>query len=134
MRRTLGWAFLKEAAHAFRELFALGADNHNITIRFLFEVNSVEFVAQDRIRSQDDIWLPQIAAYIANSKRCMTVIGHTAHTGAVIYNRLLSLYRAERIRGIFSYIGRIYGDAWTLRGEASRRTLSEAAVMTVRTR
>jgi outer membrane protein OmpA-like peptidoglycan-associated protein len=90
------------ALQAFSDLFSLGVDNKNITVRFLFAVDSTEFRKNSDITAQYDLWLQQIARYLASHDQCMTVVGHTSHTGTPQYNMTLSTRRAERIRDILA--------------------------------
>jgi outer membrane protein OmpA-like peptidoglycan-associated protein len=100
----------KEAAmQAFSDLFALGVENDNITIRFLFAVDSTEFRKNGDIIAQYDVWLRQIARYLAANDQCMTVVGHTSHTGTEQHNLALSARRAQRIRDILTSYSRAAG-------------------------
>jgi len=87
-----------DAIQAFADLFSLGVENDNITIKFLFNVNTTSFFNNPDITAQYDIWLHQISRYLADHQECMTVVGHSSHTGSAQYNLDLSLRRAQRIR------------------------------------
>jgi outer membrane protein OmpA-like peptidoglycan-associated protein len=91
---------LNAAAQAFSDLFALGAQNNNITVRFLFTVNSTAFFNNTDITAQYDLWLRRISLYLDATGQCMSVVGHSSHTGTAEYNLALSLRRAQRIREI----------------------------------
>jgi outer membrane protein OmpA-like peptidoglycan-associated protein len=82
---------------AFRELVAVGA-NVGLNTKFLFRVNSTEFVASESLRAQYEMWTRQIGRYFSTDPRCIDVIGHSSRTGAVEHNDKLSLERAEFIR------------------------------------
>jgi outer membrane protein OmpA-like peptidoglycan-associated protein len=44
------------------------------------------------------MWLRLVAREVASSKSCLTIIGHTSHTGAEQFNERLSLQRAVAIQ------------------------------------
>jgi len=86
------------AESAFAKLVAVGVENHNISTKFLFSVDSTEFSADQDLRKQYAIWVRQIAEYFGTNTRCINVIGHSSRTGSAEYNDRLSLLRARRIR------------------------------------
>lgn len=90
------------ASRAFRDLFTLAAENSNITVKFLFRVNTTEFITNGDAAAQYDIWLHEAANYLARSGECMTVVGHTSHTGTTEFNMKLSLDRAQRIQKLLA--------------------------------
>lgn len=67
-------------------------------MKFLFAVGSTEFVNNPDLVTQYDIWLRQASRYLATTGTCMTVVGHTSHTGTAEYNLRLSRERAEKIQ------------------------------------
>ncbi len=88
---------LAEAEQVFATLFALGVSNNNISVRFLFSVNSVEFVDNLELRTQYAFWLRQIGKYFRNNKLCTKIAGHSSLSGSEKYNEDLSLKRAQQI-------------------------------------
>ncbi len=88
------------AVDAFHSLFQLAVENRNVTVKFLFRVDSTDFIGDSDATAQYQIWLAEAARYLATSTQCMTVVGHTSHTGAYDYNMKLSQSRAERIQRI----------------------------------
>jgi len=86
-----------EAEQVFATLFALGVSNNNISVRFLFSVNSVEFVDNLELRTQYAFWLRQIGKYFSNNKLCTKIAGHSSLSGSEKYNEDLSLKRAQQI-------------------------------------
>jgi outer membrane protein OmpA-like peptidoglycan-associated protein len=91
-----------KAAEAFAKLFELGVANNSVTVKFLFAVGSTEFVSNADLVAQYDIWLKQAARYLASTGTCMTVVGHTSHTGTADYNLRLSRERAEKIQRLLA--------------------------------
>jgi outer membrane protein OmpA-like peptidoglycan-associated protein len=88
----------KEAETVFARLVDVGLENNNLSTRFLFAVNSTDFIADPEVRAQYAVWLQQIGRKVAASKICLQVIGHSSRTGAERYNDALSLQRAESVR------------------------------------
>jgi len=88
---------LAEAEQVFAALFALGVSNNNISVRFLFSVNSVDFVDNLDLRTQYAFWLRQIGKYFTNNKLCTQIAGHSSLSGSEKYNEDLSLKRAQKI-------------------------------------
>lgn len=88
---------LNEAEKVFATLFALGVRNNNISVRFLFSVNSVEFMENVDLRTQYAFWLRQIGKYFSNNKLCTQIVGHSSLSGSEKYNEDLSLKRAEQV-------------------------------------
>lgn len=89
---------MEGAESAFGKLVAVGVENHNISTKFLFSVDSTEFNADQGLRKQYAIWVRQIAEYFGTNTRCINVIGHSSKTGPTEYNDRLSLSRAKRIQ------------------------------------
>lgn len=88
---------LAEAEKVFATLFALGVRNNNISVRFLFSVNSVEFMENPELRTQYAFWLRQIGKYFSNNKLCAQIVGHSSLSGSEKYNEDLSQRRAQRV-------------------------------------
>jgi outer membrane protein OmpA-like peptidoglycan-associated protein len=88
------------AERAFYQLFALGVEDNNVKIKFLFAVNKTDFIGNQSARDQYGLWLHEIAQYLDSSHVCMDITGHASHTFTADYNRKLSLARAQRIEGI----------------------------------
>lgn len=85
------------AAKAFYELFSSAVSSGKISIKFLFSVDSVKFTSDPDINDQYGIWLDQASQYFSNTGKCLTIVGHSSHTGDEDYNRKLSLRRAQEI-------------------------------------
>ncbi len=95
--RKLGQRDLAEKA--FASLLSISVEkNKMLTVKFLFDVNSVEFWRDMNLRKQYDIWLRQIGQYFERSPHCLRIIGHCSRTGSESYNNGLSLERAKRIQ------------------------------------
>jgi len=90
------------ATKAFYDLFNIAAGTNDITLKFLFSVNSVDFIADQGTVDQYGIWLQQAAQYFDKNGSCLTVVGHSSHTGEQAYNVKLSLARAEKIQKLLA--------------------------------
>jgi outer membrane protein OmpA-like peptidoglycan-associated protein len=88
---------MSDAESAFADLVAVSADN-GLNTKFLFAVNSTDFIADGSLRAQYGMWTRQIGRYFSSNGRCLAVVGHCSRTGAGAYNESLSLARAEHIR------------------------------------
>lgn len=87
-----------EAEKAFADLIATAFAANNLSIRFLFTVNSTDFLADPKLTQQYRIWTRQLAQYVARTRSCVDVQGHSSRTGNEAYNDQLSLQRAEALR------------------------------------
>lgn len=89
---------LADAERAFGDLIDVAFAENNLSIRFLFHVNSTEFIPEQRLAQQYRIWVRQLAQHIARNRACVDVQGHSSRTGNETYNDQLSLQRAEALR------------------------------------
>jgi outer membrane protein OmpA-like peptidoglycan-associated protein len=96
------------AEQAFGELVAIGMAEDNLSAKFLFDVNSTDFVPKSNLRREYDLWLRQIGQHFARGNRCLHIIGHSSRTGKREYNLKLSKQRAqsiqERLRSDFQQV------------------------------
>jgi outer membrane protein OmpA-like peptidoglycan-associated protein len=109
----------QDAEGAFGQMIATGIATNNISVKFLFKVDSTEFIQESQLAAQYRFWLRQIAKQIAAKKVCMNVVGHSSHSGSESYNDRLSLQRAvalaksiesfdKEVQGRLKPIGRGY--------------------------
>ena len=91
---------LKEAEDVFARLLEVGLKNSNLSTRFMFTVNSTDFIADAGLRGQYALWLRQIAKRVGSAGLCLNVSGHSSHTGNERYNDQLSLQRALAVQKI----------------------------------
>jgi outer membrane protein OmpA-like peptidoglycan-associated protein len=97
-----------KAEEAFGKMFELGVAENNLSTKFLFQVNNVEFVTNPNIRKQYVMWLRQIGKFFNSTEHCIQILGHTSRTGAEQYNRDLSLQRAEKVQKLLApYLSQI---------------------------
>ena len=89
---------MTEAEEAFAKLVDVGLQNMNISTRFLFSVNSTEFVADPDLRNQYSLWMKHIARRVSASGTCLQILGHSSRTGTERYNETLSLQRALAVQ------------------------------------
>ncbi len=89
----------RQATAAFDKLLSVSVEKYNVlTIRFLFNVNSVEFWRDEDLRAQYGLWLQRMGKYFQESGHCLQIVGHCSRSGTETYNRNLSLERAIRIQ------------------------------------
>lgn len=91
-----------KAEEAFGKMFEVGIEENNLSTKFLFQVNNVEFVKNPNIRKQYVMWLRQIGKLFNKTDHCIHILGHTSRTGAEQYNRNLSLQRAEKVQKLLA--------------------------------
>ncbi len=89
---------LTEAEASFGKLVAAAFAEQNLSLRFLFRVNSTDFFPDPKLTEQYPMWLRQLAAQIVRTGTCVDIVGHSSPTGGEAYNNQLSLRRAEAIR------------------------------------
>jgi len=88
-----------EADAAFRKVVAISVEKHRyLTVKYLFEVDSVDFVDRTGLKERYDAWVRHIGDYFQDTSHCLLIVGHASRTGTVAYNQQLSLARAEAIR------------------------------------
>jgi outer membrane protein OmpA-like peptidoglycan-associated protein len=87
-----------DADKAFAKIVALGLATNSLSVKFLFRPGSLEFLADPKVSGPYNSWLRLIAREVATSKSCLTIVGHTSHTGTEQFNERLSLQRAVAIQ------------------------------------
>ena len=87
-----------DAEKAFGKIVALGLATNSLSVKLLFRPGSTEFLADPKVSGPYAMWLRLVAREVAASKSCLTIIGHTSHTGAEQFNERLSLQRAVAIQ------------------------------------
>lgn len=89
------------AESAFGQLLeASVAQANTLQVKFLFQVDSTDFIEDNQLRNQYTVWLGQIGQFFSRHQYCVQVEGHSSHTGTEHYNKLLSLKRAEKIQSL----------------------------------
>jgi hypothetical protein len=67
-----------EAEKAFARLLAINiAEKKNLNLKFLFEPQSTDFLADKELRTEYDFWLTQIGKYFSKNYQCFHVIGYS---------------------------------------------------------
>ena len=89
---------LNDAERTFAQLIAVAFAENNLSIRFLFRVDSTDFIAETKLNQQYRIWVRQLGQHIVRKQQCVEVQGHSSKSGNEAYNSRLSLQRAEAIR------------------------------------
>lgn len=87
-----------EAEKAFAKIVALGLATNSLSVKFLFRPGSLDFLNDPKISGPYAMWLRIVAREVASSKACLTIVGHTSHTGTEQFNERLSLQRAVAIQ------------------------------------
>jgi outer membrane protein OmpA-like peptidoglycan-associated protein len=87
-----------EAEKAFTKIVSLGLATNSLSVKFLFRPGSLEFLADPKVSGPYAMWLRLVAREVAASKSCLTIVGHTSHTGAEQFNDRLSMQRAVAIQ------------------------------------
>lgn len=88
-----------EADAAFRKVVAISVEKHRyLTVKYLFGVDSLDFVDRSGLKERYDAWIRHIGEYFQDTQHCLLIVGHASRTGTVAYNQQLSLARAEAIR------------------------------------
>ncbi|MGH8714235.1 MAG: OmpA family protein [Casimicrobiaceae bacterium] len=87
-----------EAEKAFAKIVALGLATNSLSVKFLFRPGSLDFLADPKVSGPYSMWLRLVAREVAASKSCLTIVGHTSHTGPEQFNDKLSLQRAVTIQ------------------------------------
>lgn len=88
----------EKAEKAFAELTAIGIQNGNLSVKFLFQVDATDFFGQPEEITEYHIWLRQIAKKIDESQACVEISGHASRSGSAAYNKRLSDRRAHSIK------------------------------------
>jgi len=97
-----------EEKEALDRMTALGVASKELSFKFLFKVNSVEFGAAKKGMPETEetlnwlnqypLWIDTIGEYFETSEECVEIIGHASPTGKAEYDQRLSLQRATRIK------------------------------------
>lgn len=86
------------AETTFARIVALGLATNNLSVKFLFNPGSVDFIADPKISTAYTMWLRQIAKEAVAARACMSVIGHSSRTGSEQVNARLSQQRALTVQ------------------------------------
>ena len=88
----------RDAEAAFGQIVALGLGTNNLAVRLLFNPGTTDFWKDPIVSSPYPMWLRHIARETAQGDYCLTVIGHTSHSGTEAVNARLSQARAKVVR------------------------------------
>ncbi|MEW6670622.1 MAG: OmpA family protein [Thermodesulfobacteriota bacterium] len=92
---------LEEAEKAFARLVAISAEKYqSFTVKYLFGVNSVEFLKDKSLEDRYQTWIRNIGKYFQHTSKCLRIVGHSSRTGPKDYNDKLSLERAKSVQAI----------------------------------
>ncbi|MDF1590163.1 MAG: OmpA family protein [Desulfobacterales bacterium] len=92
---------LEEAEKAFSRLVAISAEKYrSFTVKYLFGVNSVEFLKDKTLADRYQTWIRNIGKYFHQTNTCLKIVGHSSRTGSEEYNDKLSLERAKSVQAL----------------------------------
>ena len=92
---------LEEAEKAFSRLVAISAEKYRgFTVKYLFGVNSVEFLKDKNLADRYQTWIRNIGKYFQLTNNCLKIVGHSSRTGSEEYNDKLSLERAKSVQAL----------------------------------
>lgn len=87
------------AEEAFDKLLGASVkENNRLNMKFLFSVNSTDFIDDNDLRNEYLFWLRLIAKHFQNNNRCFHIVGHSSLTENKDYDQKLSLSRAKKIQ------------------------------------
>ncbi|MDM8563206.1 hypothetical protein QUF54_07620, partial [Candidatus Marithioploca araucensis] len=90
------------AENAFSKLLeARIMENKKLNFKFLFSINSSEFVKDMELRNEYSFWLFQIARYFDENSLCSSIVGHSSVTEDA-NNHELSLERAKKVQTLMA--------------------------------
>lgn len=90
---------MSAAEEAFGQLLAVSVkENNKLNVKFLFDVNAVDFIDNSSLRHQYSVWLLQLNRFFKESHYCFHIVGHSSRTGSARYNEKLSLTRAKKVQ------------------------------------
>lgn len=87
----------EEAKLAFYQLLDLGISDNNLSVKFLFKVDSIHFLGTKEELREYALWLREIANILAERGNCIEVVGHASKSGSFEYNKQLSLKRSTAV-------------------------------------
>jgi len=87
------------AEKAFAKVVHISVEKYRfLTVKYLFGVDSVEFLQDENLKARYDTWIRNIGKYFHNTNYCLRIVGHASHSGSKAYNDQLSLKRAQSIQ------------------------------------
>lgn len=86
------------AERAFGQIISLGLATNNLSVKFLFKAGSTDFLADPKVSGPYPMWLKALAKEIANTRTCLSIVGHSSRTGTEALNDRLSLSRASTLQ------------------------------------
>lgn len=90
---------LEEAEKAFSRLIAISAEKYrSFTVKYLFGVNSVEFLKDKTLAERYQTWIRNIGKYFQDTNNCLRIVGHSSRTESEEYNDKLSIEQAKSIQ------------------------------------
>ena len=89
-----------DATDSFGDLVDFSLKAKKLSVRFLFQPGSTQFVDEHEISAPYAMWLSQIAIRALRHDDCLVIIGHTSRTGPPQVNERLSILRAQFIKDI----------------------------------
>ncbi len=88
-----------EALQAITRLIDIGLEQDRLGILFLFETGSTAFVADAALSARYPDWIAALGRRVAETGKCLDIVGHASRTGSEPANVRLSEARATEIVG-----------------------------------
>lgn len=89
----------QEAEKAFAKIVSISVEKYRyLAVKYLFGVDSVEFLKDENLKERYNTWIRNIGKYIRKTNYCLRIVGHASRTGTKAYNDQLSLERAISIQ------------------------------------
>lgn len=86
------------AERAFSHIVSLGLEANSLAIKFLFKPGTTEFLTDQGVSGPYPMWLRVLGTQITNSRKCLSIVGHSSRTGSELFNDRLSYARALSIQ------------------------------------
>ena len=89
----------EKAEKAFARVVSISVEKYRfLTVKYLFDVDSLEYLQDKNLKERYDVWIRNIGKYFHNTHYCLKIVGHASRTGSKAYNDRLSLERAKSIQ------------------------------------
>lgn len=88
----------RDAQQAFDRIVTASLQSKRLALKILFVPGGTQFVNDAQLQQQYPFWIRKVAEKTSGTGVCLTVVGHTSHTGTPQANDALSEQRAKAIR------------------------------------
>jgi len=114
---------LQNAEKSFYKMLEVGfKKNNKLPLYFLFKSGQTEF--RQEYNQQYKIWMNQLSAYLSEySNDCLKIIGHSSKQGDEVFNKTLSLKRANAIQSKIASLSPVLSTKLTTDGMGEENTI-----------